>query len=150
LHQVRTGTLGKRKWLGPILHTLWHWPRFTLRATFADGEVLEGLSSVLVTRVRNYGGVVMLPRAVDVGSGLLHVLCFRQRSRLAWAWQGLHGLLRCLRPGPGLLVRATSAVRIDGEAPFQVDGDFGGNSPLALDLLPERAQLLVPETRRAR
>ncbi len=143
LSQVRTGTLGKHKWLGPILHTAWHWPRYALRATFADGEVLDDLSSVLVTRVRNYGGVVLLPKSVDAASGLLHVLCFRSRSRTAWLWQGLRGMCGRMQAGPNLLVRTATSLRIDGEAPFQIDGDHGGMAPVQVDLLPQAANVFA-------
>src|SRR6185436_18710702 len=104
LDGMRTGTLGKHKWVPPILHVVRHWPQFHLRAEFEGGEVLDGLSSVLVTRVRNYGGVLHLVRGVDVDDGQLHALCFRMRSRLAWSWQGLRGILRMMRPGPNLVV----------------------------------------------
>ncbi len=150
LSEVRTGTLGKRKWAGPILHTVWHWPQFSLRATFADGEVLDDLSSVLVTRVKNYGGVLHLTPDVSCDSGLLHVLCFRQRARAAWLWQGLRGICRRMRAGRNLVVRTTTSLRVDGDAPLQLDGDFAGTSPAAIDLLGQTAQLIVPETQRAR
>lgn len=147
MSEVRSGTLGKHKWLGPILHTLWHWPRHSLRATLEGGEVLDGLSSVLVTRVRNYGGVACLPREVSCDSGLLHVLAFRQRTRTAWLWQGLRALTGCMLGGRDLLVRSTRSLRIDGEAPFQIDGDFGGTSPVAIDLLPQLANIFAPQAR---
>jgi diacylglycerol kinase family enzyme len=148
LAEVRTGTLGKHRWLAPILHTVRHWPQFELTATFADGSRLEGLSSVLVTRSRNYGGVVRLTPDVDIGDGMLHVLCFRHRSRMAWIWQGVRALCGRMREGRDLTVRQTTAVRIEGLAPFQVDGDFGGMSPVQVDLLPEPVQLFVPGPRR--
>lgn len=144
LHQVRSGTLGKRKWAAPILHTLWHWPQFTLRATFPDGEVLDGLSSVLVTRVRDYGGVLKLPKPVSCDSGLLHVLCFRHRARLSWLWVGARGICRQLHTGNKLQLRSTTSVRIDGDAPYQLDGDFGGVAPAEVDLLPTAARLIGP------
>lgn len=144
LSQVRKGTLGKRKWAGPILHTTRHWPRFSLRATFADGTSLDGLSSVLVTRVRNYGGVMQLTPGISVDDGLLHVLCFRMRGRLAWIWQGARALCGRLRPGPHLDVRTTTAVRIDGDAPYQLDGDHAGTAPVHVALLRERARILAP------
>jgi diacylglycerol kinase family enzyme len=144
LHARRTGTLGKHRWAGPILHTLWHWPRFSLRATFADGEVLEDLSSVLVTRVRNYGGVLSLPAECRADSGALHVLCFRARARLAWLLHGVHGVCRRMRAGRNLLVRTTASVRVDGEAPFQLDGDYGGTSPVAIGIEPRCARVLAP------
>ena len=145
LAQVRSGTLGKHKWAGPILHTVRHWPRWRLRATFADGQVLDDLSSVLVTRVRNYGGVMQLTPDIDPDDGLLHVLCFRMRSRTAWAWQGLRALLHRLRPGPHLTVRTATSLRIDGDpAPWQIDGDFGGIAPLAISLHELRARVFAP------
>jgi YegS/Rv2252/BmrU family lipid kinase len=144
MHEARTSLRGKKKWLGPIFGTVWGWPQFTLRATFAGGEVIDGLSSVLVTRVRNYGGVVYLTRDVSCDSGVLHVLCFRQRARLAWLWLGVRGFCGRLRATDALLVRATTSVRIDGDAPYQLDGDFGGRAPLAIDLLSQPARLLVP------
>ena len=147
LSEVRTGTLGKRKWLAPILHTVWQWPQFTLTATFPDGSRIENLSSVLVTRVRNFGGIAHLTKDVSVDSGLLHVLCFRQRSRLQWLWQGVRAVAKRMKPGARLETRAVTSVRIDGEAPFQIDGDFGGRSPVQVSLLPQQAQVFVAAER---
>lgn len=144
LSQVRTGTLGKHKWFGPIAHTVWNWPRFTLSATFADGTRLDGLSSVLVTRVRNYGGVMRLTRDIDPYDGKLHVLCFRARGRAAWSWLGARALLRCLGPGHLLATRTTTAVRIDGDAPWQIDGDLGGEGGTDITLATQQASLFVP------
>jgi diacylglycerol kinase (ATP) len=145
LSAVRTGTLGKHKWVGPILHTVRNWPNWRLRATFADGEVLEDLSSVLVTRVRNYGGVMRLTPGVNPDDGLLHVHCFRMRSRAAWAWHGLRAVLRQLRPGRHLAVRTTRSLRIDGDpAPWQIDGDLGGRGPIAVSLHEKQARVFAP------
>lgn len=150
LAEVRTGTLGKHKWLGPILHTVRHWPQATLRAAFADGTVLDGLSSVLVTRVRHYGGVVRLTADVDVDDGLLHVLCFTARSRWQWLRLGVQAFFGRLRPGPLLLVRTASGLRIDGVAPFQIDGDHGGMAPVGIELASERVSMFAPAGRRTR
>jgi diacylglycerol kinase family enzyme len=136
--------LGKRKWLRPVLQVVRRWPRFLLRATLADGEVIDGLSSVLVTRVRNYGGVLRLPRHIDAGRELLFVLAFRHRSRLAWLGQSALALLRCMHGSRRLLLRETESVRIDGAAPWQLDGDFGGDSPVAIGLAGAAANVLVP------
>lgn len=144
VHGSRRGTLGKLKWLPSIAKTVWQWPQHRLRATFDDGEVLDDLSSVLVTRVRGYGGVAQLPRSVDPASGVLHALCFRGRSRTAWAWQGLRAALHCLSASGNLVVRTARSVAVDGDAPVQVDGDFGGRAPVRIELEPTPARLLVP------
>jgi len=142
--ETRTGTLGKHKWVAPLLHTVRHWPRHRLMATLPDGERLEGLSSVLVTRARNYGGILRLTEDVSIDSGKLHVLAFRMRSRTAWLYHGLRAVAGRLRPGPHLDVRVVDAVRVEGDAAWQIDGDDGGRGDVEIDLLPERAHLLVP------
>lgn len=142
----RSGTLGKHKYLVPIAQTLWHWPRFTLRATLASGEVLDDLGMVLVSRVRGYGGVLQLPREVSPDSGLLHVIGFRHRARTAWLGLGLFGMTFGLRAGRNLVVRSTTAVQVDGEAPFQIDGDYGGSGPQSIGLEQTAANVLAPRS----
>jgi len=143
LAEVRTGTLGKHKWLAPLLHTVRRWPRFDLTVTCDDGPPLTDVSSVLVTRVRTYGGIMKLPDA-DRASGCLHVLAFHMRSRPSWLYRGLQAALGRLRPGPHLTVCRARSVRVDGAAPFQVDGDFGGESPLEVALMTAQARVFAP------
>jgi hypothetical protein len=99
---------------------------------------------VLVTRVRGYGGVLRLPREVSADSGLLHVLGFRHRARTAWLGLGLCGMTFGLRAGRNLVVRSTTAVQVDGEAPFQLDGDFAGSGPQRIGLEDAHAHILAP------
>jgi diacylglycerol kinase family enzyme len=87
---------------------------------------------------------VQLGPEVSCDSGLLHVLCFRQRSRSDWVWQGARGLFGAMRAGPRLLVRETRQLRVHGVAPVQIDGDHGGSSPVTIDLLPECARIFAP------
>lgn len=145
MHEVRSGTLSKRKWLGPIAHILRKWPQFSMRATFADGESIDNLSMVLVTRVRNYGGLLRLVPGIDPADGHLHALCFRHRSRAAWLWQGLAGLTTGLRPSGNLLVRRTTSVRVDcladEAAPSQLDGDFAGTTPADIRISDATARI---------
>jgi diacylglycerol kinase family enzyme len=144
LSQVRTGTLGKHKWFGPILHIICHWPRFHLRVEFDDGSAVEDLSSVLVTCVRNYGGLFHLTPGIDASDRLLHVLCFRQRSRLAFLWAGVLAFCRLLRPSAKLLVRTATTVRIRGDAPCQIDGDAAGSTPIDVRLEGSALDLFAP------
>lgn len=144
LSQVRTGALGKHKWFGPILHTIRNWPQYSLRAEFDDGRVLEDLSSVLVTRVRNYGGLFRLTPDIDPRQRLLHVLCFRQRSRLQFFWAGTLAFCGRLRPSARLAVCAATSVRIRGDAPCQLDGDAAGATPVDIGLEPGELDLFAP------
>ena len=143
----RTGTLGKHKWIAPLLHTVWRWPLPQLEVTCDDGVTLTDVSSVLITRVATYGGIMRLPDA-DRDSGELHVLAFHNRSRWSWLYHGLRATLGRLRPGRHLTIRRAKVVRVSGEAPFQIDGDYGGKSPLEVSLLPTRARLYAPSQHR--
>jgi diacylglycerol kinase family enzyme len=100
-----------------------------------------------VTRVRNYGGVMQLVPGIDPFGDALHVLCFRARSRFTWLWLGCLAVCGRLRACRHLEVRATTAVRIDGDAPWQVDGDHGGVGEATIELLPVRASVFVPQPR---
>lgn len=144
LCSTRKGRLGKHGWLRPILHTAWHWPRFSLRVELADGTAVDDCASVLVTRVRNYGGVFQLPAGIDAFDGQLHVLCFLRRRRLAYVWAGLSALLRRLSPTRHLLLFQTTAVRIGGSAPCQIDGDPAGHAPVAIGLDGSELELFAP------
>ena len=144
LHHRRSGTLGKAKWLPSIGAIVRQWPQHTLRATLDTGEVLDDLSSLLVTRVRNYGGVAKLPRGIEPATGVLHVLAFRGRSRFAWARMGLRAALGVMAANRNLAIRTARSVQIDGEAPVQVDGDLHTRSPLRIALHEAEARLLVP------
>jgi diacylglycerol kinase family enzyme len=145
---LHTGSaIGKRKWLRPILGTTLHWPRHRLRAVFDDGTVLEDLSEVLVTRVRNYGGILRMVPEIDPHDGLLHAVCFRGRGRAFYLWQGLRAFLGCMRTGPRLLHRSAMRLRIEGSAPFQIDGELGGSGDLELGVLAQRARVIVPDGR---
>jgi len=91
--------------------------------------------------------VLNLPPEVSPDSGRLHVLAFRQRSRLSWLWLGLRGVTRTLRGGGELQVRTTIALRVEGDAPYQLDGDLGGAAPVALALEWQPVPILVPPPR---
>jgi diacylglycerol kinase (ATP) len=147
VHRVaarRSGTLGKHKYLVPILQILWRWQLPRLRVTLADGEVLEDLSTLLVSCVRNYGGMLRLPVETGATQPCLHVLAFRDRSRLAFLRHGWRGLWGRMRADRGLVVRRTTNVRVEGAAAMQIDGDPADFTPATIELLPTRARLFVP------
>ena len=144
--RVRGGRLGLLSWIQPILHVVRHWPQFDLRVELQDGEVLDGMTAVLVTRVRNYGVIMQLPREIDIEDGKLHALCFGQRTRVAWLGLALRGLLGRLRPGRDCILLSPERLRISAAraTPYEVDGDHGGETPLEICLEDQAARLFCP------
>jgi diacylglycerol kinase family enzyme len=147
VEQVRRGPLGKHRWLLPVLQVVWRLPRHVLAVETAEGERRGDLSEVLATRVRNYGGVMRMPGGMRIDDGLLHVICFRQRTRWAFFRAALRAALGRLRPGRDVEILETRALRIHcaDPVPYQVDGDLGGRAPVDVRLDPVSARLLVPE-----
>lgn len=145
LEAAGSRTLGRRKWLGPILHTIRHWPTERVSFTTAEGEQHRDLGSVLVTRIDNYATILKLPGEIAIDDGVLHVFGFPQRTRFQFARATLRALFRRLRPGRDVVHCATRGLRIEGEGgPWQLDGDVGGRLPLDITVLPTPAHLLVP------
>ena len=147
VHRVaarRSGTLGKHKYLVPILQTLWHWQLPRLRVALAGGEVFDDVSTLLVSCVQNYGGALRLPVDREAAQHDLHVLLFRDRSRTAFLRHGWRGLWGRMRADRGLVVRRTSRVEVEGATPLQIDGDPAGTTPATIAKLPVRARLFVP------
>lgn len=147
VEQVRTGTLGKLKWIAPVLAVARHLPRHELEIELQDGTTRTGLTEVIVTRVRNYGGVFNLPRGIDAAEDRLHVLCFRQRSRIAWLrTAAAAAFLRGLRAPTHCELLTTAALRIRAAdpTPYQIDGDLGGMTPIDIRLEAEPTRLVAP------
>lgn len=146
VEQVRSGTLGKLKWFAPVLHVVRRFPQSSLELELEDGTRRDDLSEVMVTNVRNYGGVFRLPRGSGSGEGGFTVLAFRQRTRRAWFRAAAAAFLFGLRDGVHCEVLRAHALRLRAatSAPFQIDGEFGGTTPLEITRLAEPARLVVP------
>ncbi len=143
VEEVRRGPLGKLRWTGPILHIVRRWPVPDLHVQLDDRPAQSGCSQVLVTRVRNYGGLLHLPRGIRIDDGHLHALLFRQRSRFAWARAVTRAWFGRLRPGRD--VDHATAARITVTAatpvPWQIDGDYGGTTPVTIERAAEQIPL---------
>jgi len=146
LEAVRTGTLGKWKWTGPILHTIWRWPVQRRCVTTAEGAVHDDVTTVVVSRVGTYGGHLALPGGIDLGDGMLHVLAFRQRTRWQYFCTVVRALRGRLRVGRDVLHLPTRGVQIAAtpDSAWQVDGDLCGHGDVSISLETTSAQLFAP------
>jgi diacylglycerol kinase family enzyme len=144
VEELRRGRLGKLRWTRPIFDTIRRWPIVELSVTYGDGSIAAGgVTELLVTRVRNYGGVMHLPADIALRDGRLHALAFRQRSRAAWAAATLRALCGRLRAGRDVEHRAVERVTVTAATPvsWQIDGDLGGTTPVEIALDAERIPL---------
>ncbi len=139
---------------GPI--TLWSYAGAALRAlrryrpvalsAILDGERFDGpCALVLVCNTPRYAGVLNLAPDARIDDGALEVYLFPTARIPELLAAGLRGLVSHL-PGGAVALRRARSVRIEAAepVPYQVDGDLGGTTPVAIELLPERYRLVVP------
>ncbi len=136
LESSRRGPLlGRIGWVWPVLRVAARRPRTDLCATLDDGRTVAGLSQVLVTRIRNYGGVFRLPPEVAPSSGSdLHLLCFHQSTRWQWLRTALRAWWSGLRSGRDCELHQTRSLSITAATPAatQIDGDSLGTTPVRI------------------
>ena len=112
-----------------------------------DGKDLPGFfSSVVVSNLRNYGGVMSVTPEARPDDG-----CFDIYARIGEGPLRLvRGFVRAIlkrRERAGLAVYGTGrSIRIVSARryPVQVDGDAFGATPLAVEIAPRQVELIVP------
>jgi diacylglycerol kinase (ATP) len=151
IQRTRSGSLGYRGYLAPILRTVLDYEPPVLRVSI-DGKRPRQVALALVSNVRNYAGLFSAADRARPDSGVLDVCLFPQASvpRLVrYLAAGFVGRLSTL---PDVIYRTARRVEIEAgdgngasaEVPIQVDGDARGTTPTTIDLAPFRIPLLVP------
>jgi diacylglycerol kinase family enzyme len=166
VHQGRAGHITKWSYAWPIWRAFWSYrfPELTVTAETGQTPAVspspplapqnEAASQPLTTiwKVRwlfvanlpKYAGGLSLSPSADPHDGRLDLAMFqrggRVRGLLYAAWLALRRPLACrdfmAAQATEILVESTETVG------FQVDGDFGGQLPLRIQLLPGRIRLL--------
>ncbi len=145
VRRARAKGLGYRGYLLPILRTLASYREPHLRVRIDGREELEG-SLVVASNLRNYGGLFSVTDRARCDSGHLDVCVFRSASRLeipGYVAAAALGRISRLR---SVAYREARRVEIEGErpVPVQVDGDYWGTTPVALEIEPRVVPILAP------
>jgi diacylglycerol kinase family enzyme len=152
IQRTRSGSLGYRGYLAPILRTVLDYEPPELRVSI-DGKRPRRVALVIVSNVRNYAGLFSAADRAQPDSGVLDVCLFPKASvpRLfRYVAAGFVGRLSRL---PDVIYRTGRRIEIESEAredggrtevPIQVDGDPRGTTPVTIELAPLRFPMLVP------
>lgn len=153
MHRTRRGQIRHYSYAGPIFDAVRHYsyPELKVQYLASDDperwETLTGRWVFLVNVPRYAGGLNFAPEASGT-DGLIDVCVFRDGS----LWNGLYYLSQVLlgrqRSLAGYQCVRTTRLKIttDGEAPYQLDGDPGGELPLEVVVRPSRLTTLVERT----
>jgi diacylglycerol kinase family enzyme len=146
IERTRSGSLGFRGYIAPILRTLIDYEPPALRVSI-DGKRPRRVALALVSNVRNYAGLFSAADRAQPDSGVLDVCLFPDASvpRLVkYLAAGLVGRVSSL---PEVVYRTARRIEIESEGdevPVQVDGDARGTTPVAIEPATLRFPVLVP------
>jgi YegS/Rv2252/BmrU family lipid kinase len=143
--RARRGTLGYPGYVRPILGALRHYRAPQLRVEVDGAEPLAGALAV-VSNIRNYGGVFSVADRARPDSGVLDVCVFsgeRMRDLLRYLFAA--GTRRVSRL-PDVAHRTGRRILIQAQEPtaVQIDGDYRGTTPLAIEVDPSVVPILTP------
>ncbi len=155
LHHNRTGNIHHLSYAKPILDSIRKYQYPELRVRYAPAESCESeLTAEIAARwvfvinlPRYAGGLSFAPEASGT-DGLLDLCTFKEGS----LWSGLvylSGVMLGQHESMQDFARVqTRHLRIEstGPAPYQLDGDPGGELPVDISCLPGRLTLLVSPT----
>lgn len=140
----RGGPITRWSYVAALLRVLTKYqpPRLTVEI---DGRADPGSwGFVLIGNTRGYAGTMRLaPRRS--GDGSFQVYLFRDGSLGSLVAAALRGIVASVAPGgcetrPGRHVRVTAPSPV----PYQIDGDFGGETPCEFVASPTRYRIVAP------
>ena len=102
----------------------------------------------LVSRVRNYGGDMEIASGASLLSDDFEVVLFEGSHALRYAGYMLAVGAGRAKSMPGVHASRAARVEFSGNAHVQIDGEYAGRAPDALDIVPDALTLLMPETYR--
>ncbi len=137
--------LGYSGYVRPLLGVLAHYRVPRLKISIDGHEVLKG-ALVVVSNVRNYGGIFSITDRARCDSGHLDVCIFPRGTIPAlfrYAFSALRGKVSSLSD---VVYLTGKRVHLDSEEPVavEVDGDYFGTTPVVIDLKPACVPILVP------
>lgn len=141
----RTGPISKVHYARAVLGSLvaYRPPRLSV---VLDGKPLpDTFGQVLISNTRNYGGFLNLAPDTRLDDGLYEVYLFPTGTRRELLVAAVRGVVGHLPAGPVTMRRARLVeVTSDEPVPFQVDGDYRGETPVQLEVSSTQYHLVVP------
>ena len=109
---------------------------------------------VLASRVRNYGGDLEIARGASLVDDSFEVVLFRGRSPFRYIAYFIGVALGMLDRFSGVTIERSQKVELppasDCRIYIQVDGEFAGHLPAAIEIVPNALTLLMPADFRQR
>ena len=141
----RTGKLGYRGYVKPVLKVLEGYSPPDLEVRIDDGEPLR-CEALVASNTRNYGGLFRLAGEARCDSGQLDVVLFERASIPHLLRFGLEALLADIAQDRRVGYLHATKLWIDSPdpVPLQLDGEYFGTTPVEIELRPRVVPVVVP------
>lgn len=148
-HAHTRGSSGRNsywRYVAPVVDILVRMPLRPMQITVDGAPMPDGITSVIVSNCRGFGGVFEAASNADPADGLLDVIGLTTRSRARWTAYLFAALQRQLHEMPGTHVARGRQVSIHSDAPvpMQRDGDPFGFTDAEISIEPGAVPVIVP------
>jgi len=147
LGRRRQGPITKLSYLRPTVRTLLDHRPVPLSVS-VDGRLLaENAAWVLVCNVKNYAAYFQFTPDADPADGLFDLCILNNPSRRSLVNLFLQALRRRRSRSSQVAYARGRQIKIwsrSGRAFYELDGDFVGETPIEIELLPAAIPILVP------
>jgi diacylglycerol kinase (ATP) len=108
-----------------------------------DGAVYQ-CGFALVSRVRNYGGDLEIATGASLLRDDFEVVLFEGTHTVRYIWYMFGVALRRTRKLDGVRMFRAHRVDVLSKAPLQIDGEYLGEDTVAVEIVPNAINLLLP------
>lgn len=134
-----------------VLEALRHLARYQparVRLGGDFGEIEQEVLQVSIANARSYGGNLCVAPNADLGDGLFDVVVVNAVPRRAILSLMVRLFWRGHLRHPAVRVERTACLRLHTDEPHSVyaDGDYLGQTPLALEISPAALRVVVPSS----
>jgi diacylglycerol kinase (ATP) len=139
---------GLKRRLGKLAYWLAGFPEFFKRVpqfeACVNGQRWR-CGFALAARVRNYGGDLEIAGGASLLSGEFEVVLFEGSNPLRYIGYFIGVAVRAVQRLPGVHTVRARRIEFRGKAHVQMDGEYGGELPASMEIVPDALTLLMPE-----
>jgi YegS/Rv2252/BmrU family lipid kinase len=138
--KARTGKLAY--WMAGLLQIRRRVGQLDMRV---NGSVMR-CGFALAARVRNYGGDLEIASGASLLNDDFEIVVFEGSNPLRYMWYMVGVGMRQVQKMPGVHTIRANRVILEGDGPIQIDGEYAGQLPATLDIVPGALTLLMPDS----
>jgi diacylglycerol kinase (ATP) len=138
-------TMGYRGYMWPAFRVAGKFQPMKIAVSVDESDPIVGMT-VLVLKVRHYGGIFVVAEDAGLDSGCFHVCVLHRWTLFALLKYLVAAFTRRFSKLSDVTFLKGSRVKIESNerVPVEVDGDYFGTTPVEVELRPKVVPVIVP------